>query len=120
MQKSCDPAAVIEVDENATPFEKGERSENATKSFHRRKGMRARESSPINTNRPAANERVKRFLKTSPYIKSSFTSIIGPRTMKASLAVTGNTRKFAAMKASDVLQRESNNASTIMAMVAKR
>src|SRR5947209_14064416 len=106
MQKSCDPAAAIEVSENAAPFEKRERSENAAKSFHRRKGMRAKESSPMNTNRATANERVKRFLKTRPYMKSSFISIIGPKTMKASFAVTGNARKFAAMNASEVRSEE--------------
>ena len=90
------------------------------KNFHRRKEASDRQSSAMKTNRPSAKVKVKRFLKTSPYMNSSFMSIIGPKTMNASFAVTGKVRKFAAMKASDVLHSESNTARTIMPVVASR
>jgi len=120
MQKCCDPAAEIKISEDASPFEQSERSQNATKNSHRRKGASVRQSSATKTNNPSAKEKVKRFLKTRPYIKRSFISIIGPKTMNASFAVSGKVRKFAAMKASDVLQSESNNARTIIPVVARR
>src|SRR6202030_754336 len=110
MQKRRDAAAEIKISQDASPFEKSERSENACEDFHRRKEARDKQSNAMKTNKLSAKVKVKRFLNTSPYIKSSFMSIIGPKTMNASFAVTGNVRKFAAMKASDVLQSESNPA----------
>src|ERR1700686_2499302 len=120
MQKSRDAAAEIKISQDASPFEESERSENEGENFHRRRGARARQSSAIKTNKPGAKMKGKRFLKTSPYMKRSFISIIGPKTMNASFAVTGKVIKFAAMKASDVLQSESNPASTIIPVVARR
>ena len=43
---------------------------------------------------------------------------MGPKTMNANFETKGNALKFAAINASLVLQRESKNASPIMAVVA--
>jgi hypothetical protein len=80
---------------------------------------KARQITATRTNRPTVSENVNLLLKTSPYMKISFASIIGPKTINASLETKGKVTKFAAMNASLVLQRESKNASTIIAAVAK-
>ena len=55
-----------------------------------------------------------RRLKTAAYMKTSLTSIMGPKTRKESLAAREKLSMGAAMKASEVLQRESTKARDIM------
>ena len=57
---------------------------------------------------------MKRALKTVAYMNMSFTSIMGPKTRKASFEESGSGR-LAATKASEVLQSERTKASSIIA-----
>src|ERR1700720_4573088 len=54
MQERCDAAAEVKISQDASPFEKSERSENAGEDSHRRRGARARQSNPIKTNKLSA------------------------------------------------------------------
>ena len=53
-------------------------------------------------------------LKTAPYIKTSFTSIIGPNIKNESFAALEKLNICAAIKASDVLHNDKTKASIII------